>query len=151
MRIQDACVCARVTHFNLNFMLSLYLSIALGGAVGSVSRFALSGLMLGRFGPAFPWGTLTVNILGSFLIGLLFFAVTPDGKFDLSLNVRQLFIAGFCGGFTTFSTFSLEALGHIRDGDVGKAALYAIASVLLCVAAVWAGYAAAMFINRQVG
>ena len=132
-------------------MLSLYLSVAIGGAVGSVSRFAISGIMLNRFGPAFPWGTLTVNILGSFLIGLLFFVVTPEGKLDLSLNVRQLFIAGFCGGFTTFSSFSLEALTHIRAGDPGKAALYVVASVLLCLAAVWMGYAAAMLIGKQVG
>ena len=132
-------------------MLPLYLSVAVGGAVGSVSRFAVSAFMLARYGSLMPWGTLTVNILGSFLIGLLFFVATPEGRLDLSLNVRQLLIAGFCGGFTTFSSFSLETLVHLRAGDAGKAGLYVIGSVLLCLAAVWVGYATALFVGKQVG
>ena len=132
-------------------MLPVYISVALGGAVGSVSRFAVSTFMLSRFGSAFPWGTFSVNVLGSFLIGLLFFAVSPEGKMQVSDNVRQLFIAGFCGGFTTFSSFSLEALIQLRAGDIGKAGLYVLASVLLCIVAVWAGYATAMFFGKEAG
>jgi CrcB protein len=110
------------------------LSIALGGAVGSVARWLL-GLALQRLTPGFPVGTLLVNVTGSFALGVVARAVWLDA----SPVLRAGLAIGVCGGFTTFSTFSLEMLTLLERGFPGRAALYAMLSVLLSLAAVAAG------------
>ncbi|MBR3531650.1 MAG: fluoride efflux transporter CrcB [Bacteroidaceae bacterium] len=108
------------------------LLVALGGAVGSVCRYLISKLSLGTF----PWGTLTVNILGSLLIGLLTGLMLRG---SISPEMKLLLVTGFCGGFTTFSTFANESFSMMRTGDVLLSALYIGVSVVVGVLAVYAG------------
>lgn len=112
-------------------MIRNLLLIALGGAVGSVLRYLVSSL-----NTSFPWGTFTVNILGSLLIGLLVGLVS---KGMLSPELKLLFVTGFCGGFTTFSTFANESFSMVKAGDILLTALYVGASVFVGVIAVWGG------------
>ena len=93
----------------------LYLLIALGGALGCVARFALSGFVAGQFGETFPWGTLVVNVSGSFVIGFFATLTSPDGRLLVSPGGRQFFMTSMLGGFTTFSSFSLQTLNLIHD------------------------------------
>ncbi len=115
--------------------------VALGGAIGSSLRFAISEVM--RRLPALaslPWATLLVNVTGSFVIGwYLRSAVSADA----SPQMRAFITIGICGGYTTFSTFALENAQFLQNGQVGRAALYAIASVTLAVGATFLGYAVA--------
>ncbi|MBV9995298.1 MAG: fluoride efflux transporter CrcB [Caulobacteraceae bacterium] len=124
--------------------LKAYLWIAVGGAIGSVARYACSSLVAGWFGEAFPWGTLLVNVSGSFVIGFFAMASGPDGRLLVSGQLRQFVMIGLCGGYTTFSSFSLQTLTLAQDGSVGRAGLNVLSSVVLCLAAVWLGYAAAV-------
>lgn len=120
----------------LNFLL-----VALGGAAGSMLRYA-TGLGATRLlGPGFPWGTLIVNVAGSFVIGLFVEAIAR--RFDASEPARLLLVTGFLGGFTTFSSFSLDAAALIERGQAGLALLYMGGSVILSLAAVFAGLALA--------
>jgi fluoride exporter len=119
-------------------------AIAVGGAVGSVLRFLMSGWVHGWTGRGFPYGTLTVNVLGSLLIGLLFVVLLERTVGD-SLWRAGLLI-GLIGGFTTFSTFSIETVNLIEAGELGKALANTLASVLLCVLAAWIG----MRLGRQL-
>jgi fluoride exporter len=128
--------------------ISSYLWVALGGALGSVGRFWLSGLVAARMGPAFPWGTLLVNVSGSFVIGLLAALVEPGGRRYLSPAGREFFMYGLCGGYTTFSSFSLQTLELVREGEMGRAGLNLVASVLLCLVAVWLGYLLGLGLNH---
>ena len=112
-------------------MIRNLLLVALGGGVGSVLRYLLSGM-----NASFPWGTFAVNILGSLIIGLLVGLVS---KGVLSAEMKLLLVTGFCGGFTTFSTFANESLGMMKAGDVLMMALYVGASVALGILAVWLG------------
>ncbi|MHA6347539.1 fluoride efflux transporter CrcB [Roseivivax sp. CAU 1761] len=115
------------------------LQVALGGALGATARH-LTGLAALRLaGPGFPWGTLTVNVAGSFLMGLLAVALTHWGAARLS----PLLLTGILGGFTTFSAFSLDALTLWERGAAGQAALYVAGSVALSLAALALGLAAA--------
>jgi CrcB protein len=116
-----------------------YLWVAIGSALGGVGRFACSGLSVRWFGETFPWGTLFVNVLGSLVIGVLA-AVIPAESRWLSDNARDFLMIGICGGFTTFSSFSLESLNLARNGEWGAAAGYTLGSVVLCLAAVAIGY-----------
>jgi len=116
-----------------------YLWIAIGSALGGMARHACTDLGMRLFGAAFPWGTLFVNVLGSFIIGL-FYALTI-GRLDVTAGTKLFVMAGFCGGYTTFSAFSLQTLNLMQAGDWLRAAAYIVASVLVCLAAVWAGYA----------
>ncbi|MCW3473992.1 fluoride efflux transporter CrcB [Rhodovastum sp. RN2-1] len=114
--------------------------VALGGAVGSVARY-WTGLAAARaWGEAFPWGTLTINVLGSFIIGFFATLTLPDGPMPASANLRVLVMVGFCGGYTTFSSFSLQTLTLVRAGDWPGAMANMALSVLLCLAAVTAGH-----------
>jgi CrcB protein len=118
-----------------------YLAVAIGGAVGSIARFWLTGIMLDLTGPRFPWGTLLINVLGSFVIGLVAgVSLTPE-RITLHPDLRIFLMTGFCGGFTTFSAFSLQTLDLIASGEVVPALGYAVSSVVVCVAVTWAGWA----------
>lgn len=118
----------------------IYLAIALGGALGSVARHlaALAGLAL--LGPGFPWGTLGVNIAGSFLIGLYGALTGPDARMPATPAMRQGVMVGFCGGFTTFSVFSLESIMLIEAGQSGLAAAHVAISVGTWLPAAWLGH-----------
>ncbi len=124
-----------------------YLWIAFGSALGGVGRHWCTMAGAAWFGIAFPWGTLFVNILGSFLIGLFFALTGPHGRLDVSLDARLFVMTGFCGGFTTFSAFSLQVLTLFQDGAWLRGSAYVVASVVLCLIAVQAGYLLAMAIN----
>ncbi|MCC8176990.1 MAG: fluoride efflux transporter CrcB [Bacteroidales bacterium] len=117
------------------------LYIALGGALGSVLRYLLTKAVQGHWPGAFPWGTMTVNLLGCLMIGVLY------GLFEkhdvLSPEMRLLLTVGICGGFTTFSTFMNESLSLMRGGELLLCAAYIAASVILGLGAVCAGQALA--------
>ncbi len=114
----------------------IYLLIALGGAAGSLLRYLVGGAVQRTSDSGFPVGTMVVNISGCFIIGVL---VRQFLNTQLSPELRALLIVGFCGGFTTFSTFSAETLGLIEGGEYGRAAGYVVLSVTLCLAATLAG------------
>ena len=105
------------------------INLILGGTIGTLSRYFLSGLVYRAFGTTFPYGTFAVNILGCFLVGL--FASIMDEKIVLNSNLRLLFMVGFCGAFTTFSTLIYESYNLIKDGDSLKAFLNIVISVII--------------------
>lgn len=113
--------------------------IGAGGFFGSVARYAIAGLWLPWTQTGFPWGTLLVNVSGSFAIGLIIAAGLERGW--LTPDLRLAVAVGFCGGFTTMSSFSFEALALLEQGAVGLALGYAALSVLACIAATWLGVA----------
>ena len=125
-----------------------YLWVALGGALGSVARYACSGIAVRWLGAAFPYGTLFVNVMGSFAIGLLAALVAADGRPSLGADARAFLLVGVLGGFTTFSSFSLETLNLARSGALAPAMLNVAGSVVLCLAAVSIGFATAGWLNR---
>jgi CrcB protein len=116
-----------------------YLWVALGSAVGGVARYACSGLGTRWLGETFPWGTLFVNVTGSLAIGVLAVTIPDDARW-LGTDARALLMIGVCGGFTTFSSFSLQSLNLARNGEWFPAAAYTIASVVLCIGAAALGY-----------
>ncbi|MBX5009141.1 fluoride efflux transporter CrcB [Rhizobium lentis] len=113
--------------------------VALGGAIGSVLRYYVGQWALRLMGPAFPWGTLAVNVAGCFVIGV--FAELIARRFNASMELRLLLITGFLGGFTTFSAFSLDAISLFERGEAVVGGIYIVASVGLSMAAVIAGLA----------
>jgi len=117
------------------------LAIAGGGAVGAVARFLVSTGVYRLLGRDFPWGTLAVNVIGSFSMGLLFVLLLERSL--IGPEARAAILVGFLGSFTTFSTFSLETLTLVEQGETLRALLNVAASVLLCVVACWAGIIAA--------
>ncbi len=118
------------------------LLVALGGAVGSVARYWVSVLSVWVMGgEAFPWGTLVINVLGSFVIGLFAALTGPDGRLAGDASTRLLIMVGLCGGFTTFSSFSLQTLSLLRGGAMAAGLFNIAASVLLCLLATAAGAA----------
>ena len=125
-----------------------YFWVGLGSALGGMGRFWLSGVVAQRFGETFPWGTMAVNVSGSFVIGIFASLTAPDGKWLVDANLRQFVMIGLCGGYTTFSSFSIQTLNLIRDGQGLHAALNAVLSVVLCLVAVWAGFVCAQALNR---
>jgi fluoride exporter len=129
----------------------IYLGVAAGGALGSLARWAVSLLALKAFGAGFPWGTLGVNVAGSFVIGLYFTLTEPDGRYLAAPAARQFVLAGFCGGFTTFSAFSLETLTMLRQQAWALAFTYAASSVILWLAGVWLGHGLGLRMNRLPG
>lgn len=114
------------------------LLVALGGAVGSVARYGVNVWTMRAFGPAFPWGTLAVNVVGGFVMGLLAAVLALRGG---STDARVFLMTGVLGGFTTFSAFSLDAVTLWERGEAGTAALYVAASVALSVGALVGGLA----------
>ena len=125
-----------------------YLWIALGSALGGVGRYWLSGVIARRFGEAFPVGTLVVNATGSFVIGFIASLTRPEGRLLMSASGRQFLMVGICGGYTTFSSFSLQTLNLAREGEWFYAGANVVASVLLCLLAVWLGHVLAELVVR---
>ncbi|MGA2870381.1 MAG: fluoride efflux transporter CrcB [Verrucomicrobiota bacterium] len=119
-----------------------YLWVAIGGALGSVGRFWLSGLINERFGQTFPWSIMVINITGSFVIGILAAFTNPDGPMTPQTRVftTQFLMIGICGGYTTFSSFSRDTLRLMQDGQWLYAGGNIVLSVVLCLIAVWLGY-----------
>ncbi len=121
-----------------------YFYIMLGGALGSGARFWASGLVAERVGEVFPLGTLFVNVTGSFVIGFFAGLTDPQGPLLAGPRVRQFVMIGICGGYTTFSSFSLQTLELARDGDWWRAGLNSVLSLVCCLIAVWLGRASAL-------
>jgi CrcB protein len=129
--------------------MTAYLWIAAGSAMGGVARYVCGGLAARYVGDTFPWGTLLVNMAGSAIIGFFATLTAPEGRLLVSPTVRQFVMVGLCGGFTTFSSFSLETLNLARDGQWPRAAANVTVSVLLCLLGVWLGHLAAASLNTR--
>jgi len=129
--------------------LVIYLWVGLGGALGSMGRYWCSGVAARLVGETFPWGTLFVNVTGSLLIGFFATLTGPDGRIFAGTTTRQFFMLGIFGGFTTFSSFSLQTLNLVQDGELLQAGGNIIGSVLLCLIAVWLGHILALSINTM--
>ncbi len=129
--------------------LVIYLSIAAGSALGGMTRYWCSGVAARMFGETFPWGTLFVNVTGSFLIGFFATLTGPDGRIFAGSTLRQFVMLGIFGGFTTFSSFSLQTLNLVQDGELLQAGGNIVGSVLLCLIAVWLGHILALSINAM--
>ena len=125
-----------------------YFYIALGGALGSVARAWTTNAMVRIAGASFPWGTILINVVGSFIIGFFGALTASDGRFQVHADARAFVMIGICGGYTTFSSFSLQTLDLFRDGKPGAAAANIGLSLILCLIAVSAGYASAMALNN---
>jgi len=121
--------------------------IFLGGGIGTLLRWLVSGWMAGAHGETFPWGTLLVNVSGSFAIGLFATLAGPDGRWMAPSTVRQFFMLGVCGGYTTFSSFSLQTLNLAQDGQWDKAGANVVLSVVCCLVGVWLGHILAVQLN----
>ena len=119
-----------------------YLWIAIGSALGGMARYACSRAVAQSFGETFPWGTLTVNVSGSLIIGFIAALSGPDSRLIISSDARMFMMVGLCGGFTTFSSFSLQTLELIRNRDFAEAGGNILLSVAACMAAVAIGYIA---------
>jgi CrcB protein len=128
----------------MSFATCLYVMI--GGALGTLARYAISVAAL-PYSRDMPWGTIGINVLGSFIIGFFGTLTLAQGRFPVSENMRLLVMIGVCGGFTTFSSFSLQTLDLLRSGAVMRAGLNIVASVVLCVAAVAIGHYIAAQLN----
>jgi CrcB protein len=123
-----------------------YLWIALGGALGSMSRHWCNGLVARLAGVAFPYGTLVINIVGSFIIGVASATMTADGRWPSTTTAQQFVMVGICGGYTTFSSFSLQTLALMQGNQWAAAFANVMLSVALCLIAVWTGHAAGLAI-----
>ena len=126
-----------------------YVWVALGGALGTTARYWLSGVVARSVGETFPWGTIVINISGSFVIGFFGALTGPDGRWFVGSNARQFVMIGICGGYTTFSSFSLQTLNLANDGEWVRAGANIGLSVALCLIAVWVGVALASLINAM--
>lgn len=129
----------------------LYALVGLGSMIGGVLRALASLAAIALLGPGFPWGTLFVNLLGSFAIGFYATLTGPDGRVFARTGQRQFVMAGICGGFTTFSVFSLETLRLVQDSALGLAALHLLVSLAAWLGAVVAGHLLAQRLNRLGG
>jgi len=126
-----------------------YLWVTLGGAIGTAARFWLSGLVARHWGETFPWGTLLVNVSGSFVIGFFATVTDPGGRLFVSQTGRQFFMVGICGGYTTFSSFSLQTVKLLDSGEWLHAGMNIMGSVLLCLLAVWLGQVLGQMVNGR--
>ena len=128
--------------------MSLLVWVALGGALGAVARYGLSGWVQSGSAGTFPWGTLFVNVSGSLLIGALAALIPEDGRLLFVPDARALLMVGVCGGFTTFSSFSMEVINLMRNDAWAPAFGYIVASVILCLAATAAAFFAITALQR---
>ena len=129
-------------------MLKTYLAVMLGGAAGTGLRMWLAGVLTARYGEHFPVGVLVVNVLGSFVIGLFAALTGPEGAAPAPLLLRQVVMIGVLGGFTTFSSFSLQTLGLLSSGEWTRALMNIALSFALCLAAVWLGHVLAVALKQ---
>jgi|ERR1043166_710545 CrcB protein len=125
--------------------------IFLGGGFGSLARWWCSGIVGRCFGETFPLGTLVVNVTGSLAIGFFATMTDPGGRWLVSPSFRTFFMFGICGGYTTFSSFSLQTLNLARDGEWLRAGLNVVLSVVLCLGAVWLGHLLATAVSSSKG
>ena len=116
------------------------LMVGIGSALGGIARYAVTLLVNSLLGETFPWGTLFVNVSGSFVIGFFFALTSTGGRWPGGSDWRLFVTTGICGGYTTFSSFSLQTLALMRDGEWLPAGLNILGSVTLCMAAVWLGF-----------
>jgi fluoride exporter len=116
-----------------------WLWVALGGALGSMARFGIANAITTLTGPQFPWGTLLINATGSFVIGWFGALTGSRGSFAVPADIRAFVMVGICGGYTTFSSFSLQTLELMQAGEVLAAGGYILGSVILCLLFVWLG------------
>lgn len=128
-----------------------YFLVAAGGALGTAARYWLSGIVANAFGQTFPWGTLIINVTGSFVIGFFATLTGPNGRFLVGPGSRQFVMVGLCGGYTTFSSFSLQTLNLMNDGEWLYAGGNVLGSVTLCLFFVWLGATAAATLNQLKG
>jgi len=126
-----------------------YLCIALGAGLGGVLRYAVSGVAVRLGAVSFPYGTLFINVAGSAFIGFFATLTGADGRVLVAPNTRLFVMTGICGGFTTFSTFSLETLRLLQDRQYAAAASNITASIALCLLGVWAGHQLALYWNQR--
>ncbi len=124
-----------------------YIWVALGGALGTTGRYWLSGVVARMVGETFPWGTLAINVTGSFVIGFFGALTGPDGRVFVGSTARQFVMVGICGGYTTFSSFSLQTLNLLHDGEWLGAGANIVLSVVLCLIGVWLGFILAGAVN----
>ncbi len=125
-----------------------YLLVAGGGALGSVARYWLSGVVGRRFGETFPWGTLLVNVSGCLAIGFFAAFTATEGRALIRPEWRLAVMTGICGGYTTFSSFSLQTMNLGMEGDWLRAGANVAGSVIFCLVAVWLGYICGAALNR---
>lgn len=125
-----------------------YLWIALGGALGSVARYSLAEFLVVRFAASPPWAVLLINATGSFLIGALAALIGPNMRWAVPADVRLFLMVGLCGGYTTFSSFSLQTFDLLRGGAWSLALANVFGSVVACLVAVALGYSAGAFLGR---
>ena len=126
----------------------MYLWVAIGGALGSVGRFWINGIVSRDFGETFPWGTMLINVTGSFIIGFFAVSTGTEGRWLVSPSFRTFFMIGICGGYTTFSSFSLQTLNLANNGEWLRAGAIVWLSVGLCLAGVWLGFLLANQFNQ---
>jgi len=131
--------------------MALTIWIAIGSALGGTARFVLSRVVAEHIGETFPWGTLVINVTGSFAIGFFNTLTGPDGRWFVSSEGRMFFMTGICGGYTTYSSFSLQTLNLAREGEWLHAGGNIAGSVVFCLLAVWLGHVAAASINKLKG
>ena len=129
--------------------LAAYACVALGSALGGVARYWMGLAVTHRLGDGFPWGTLFINILGSFVIAFFGTLTIADGPRPASVEARLFVMVGLCGGFTTFSSFSLQTFDLVQAGEAGRGIAYIAASVALCIIGTALGYYAAAAINAR--
>jgi CrcB protein len=127
--------------------MEVYIWIAIGSAIGGVARFWCSGVVARAIGETFPWGTLVVNVAGSFAIGFVATLTAPDGRLFIGTTARLGIMAGLFGGFTTFSSFSIQTLNLMNDGEWLYAGANIMLSVILCLVSVWLGHVLALGLN----
>lgn len=128
---------------------AVYAAVALGSAIGGVLRALAAVAVHAPMAPGFPWGTLFVNVTGSFVIGFYATLAGPDGPLSAGPKQRQFVMTGICGGYTTFSVFSLETFRFLQAGDLPAAGLNTGVSVVGWLAAVWLGHRVATGLNRR--
>lgn len=126
----------------------IYLWVFLGSALGGMARYWVSGAVARRVGEAFPWGTIIINISGSFLIVFFGTLATQQGSLPVSPDMRTFVMVGFCGGYTTVSSFAIQTLNLARDAERLRAAANVLISIVFCLIAAWLGFVAGMALNH---